>query len=119
MKKTRRTILITGASSGFGRVLAASAGLSKNFVHPKAPELFELNLVAGTEFTMPRSQQYKSRLGGTELWAIIAAFVIVVLMIVFATPLHAQISEQCSFTGGAGSANPPTVSTIDRTDLTH
>jgi hypothetical protein len=83
----------------------------------QVPDFFELNPAAGAEFTLPPSRQYKKRLGGRELWAIIAACVIAVLVIVLATQLHAQISSvQRNFAGEAGSANRPTV-LIDHTEL--
>jgi hypothetical protein len=86
----------------------------------QVPDFFELNPAAGAEFTMPRSQQYWRWLGGRDLWAIIAAPVIAVLMIALATQLDAQISIlQRNFAGGADSANPSTVLTIDHTELTH
>jgi len=84
------------------------------------PDFFDLNPVAGAEFNMTRSHQDRKRLTGTEMWTIIVACVIAVLMIVFATQLHAQSSiVQRNFAGGTGSANPPAVLTIDHTELTH
>jgi hypothetical protein len=86
----------------------------------QVPDFFELNPAAGAEVTVPRFQQNRRRLGGRDLWAIIAACVIAVLMIVLATQLHAQISTvQRNFAGGADSANPSTVLTVDHTELTH
>ena len=61
---------------------------------------------------MMHSQQYRKRIDPTELWAILVALVIAVLMIVFATQVHAQIAQR----NGAreqGNVNAPAVLTID------
>jgi len=85
----------------------------------QVPHFFELNPSAGAEVNMPCSQQYRRRINGTELWAISIAIVIAILMIVFATQLHAQVSIiQRNFSGRTSGAEP-TGLTIDRTELTH
>ena len=67
---------------------------------------------------MTHSRQYRKRIDAAELWAIIAAFVIAILMIVFATQVHAQIAQR----NGAreqGNVKPPAVLTIDGMEPTH
>lgn len=83
----------------------------------QAPNFFEPNPSVGAEFTMPRSRQYRRWPGGRELWAIIAACVLAVLMIVFATQLQAQISIVQPNLAGADSAKPSTALSIDRVSL--
>jgi len=61
---------------------------------------------------MMRSQQYRKRMDATEMWAIVAALVIAILMIVFATQVHAQIVQR----NGArqpDNVNPPVILTIN------
>ena len=69
---------------------------------------------------MMHAQQDRRPIGVTELWAIIAAFVIAILMIVFATQVHAQIAI-AQRDGGRepGNVNRPAVLTIDGTEPTH
>lgn len=67
---------------------------------------------------MIHSEQYRRRVGGSELWAIIAAFVIAILMIVLATQVHAQIpTMKRTFADRNGGASPPAVLTVDQTEL--
>ena len=69
---------------------------------------------------MMHSQQDRRRIVVTELWAIIAALVIAILMIVFATQVHAQIAIAPRDGGREqGNANRPAVLTIDGTEPTH
>ena len=69
---------------------------------------------------MMHSQQYRRRIGVTELWAIIAALVIAILMIVFATQVHAQIAiAQRNGAREQGNVKPPAVMTIDGMEPTH
>ena len=69
---------------------------------------------------MMHSQQYRRRIRDTELWAIIAAFVIAILMIVFATQVRAQIAiAQRNSAREQGNIHPPAVLTMDGTELTH
>jgi len=66
------------------------------------------------------SQQYRRRIRGTELWAIIAAFVIAILMIVFATQIHAQVAiAHRNGSREQDNANPRAVLTIDGMEPTH
>jgi uncharacterized membrane protein YdjX (TVP38/TMEM64 family) len=66
---------------------------------------------------MMHSEQYRRRVSGSELWAIIAAVVIAILMIVLATEVHAQNpTVKRDFADGTGAASPPAVLTIDHTD---
>jgi hypothetical protein len=66
------------------------------------------------------SQQYRKRIDATELWAILAALVIAVLIIVFATQVNAQIRiAQRNGACGQGNADPPAVLAIDGTESTH
>jgi hypothetical protein len=66
---------------------------------------------------MMHPERYRERVGGSDLWAIIAAVVIAILMIVFATQVHAQISNaKHNLADGTGGASPPDVLTIDHTD---
>jgi hypothetical protein len=63
---------------------------------------------------MMHSQQYRRRVGVTELLAILAAFAIAILMIVFATQVHAQIaSGQRNGARKRGNVNPPALLIID------
>jgi len=61
---------------------------------------------------MMRSQQYRKRMDATEMWAIVAALVIAILMIVFATQVHAQ-TGQGDGEREPGNVNRPLVVTID------
>ena len=66
---------------------------------------------------MMHSEEYRRRVSGSELWGIIAALVIAILMIVLATQVHAQNPTlKRTFAGGTGVASPPAVLTIDHTD---
>ena len=66
---------------------------------------------------MMHSEEYRRRISGSELWGIIAALVIAILMIVLATQVHAQNpTMKRTFAGGAGGESPPAVLTIDHTD---
>ena len=86
----------------------------------RAQGVFDSNLISRGQFTMMLSQQYRRRIRGTELWAIITAFVIAILMIVFATQVHAQIAiAQCNGAREQGNVNPPAVLTIDGSEPTH
>lgn len=66
---------------------------------------------------MMHSEQYRRRVSGSELWGIIAAVVIAILMIVLATQVHAENpTMKRTFADGTGGASPPAILTIDHTD---